>query len=45
MNFKEIAEHLHKYEGWDYRAALKEAEKRVKKSVKSVERKGGFFLE
>ena len=31
---KEIAEYLHKYEGWDYRAALLEADKRVKRMSK-----------
>ena len=45
MNSREIAEYLHKYEGWDYRAALAEADRRIKKAGKVDERKGGGFLE
>ncbi len=31
---REIAEYLYKYEKWDYRCALIEAEKRVKRGFK-----------
>lgn len=31
---REIAEYLYKYENWDYRCALAEAEKRVKRMKK-----------
>lgn len=45
MDSKEIADYLWKYEGWDYRAALKEAERRIKKAGKADQRKVGGFLD
>ena len=38
---REIAEYLWKYEGWDLRAAYKEAEKRIKDSKCTDERRDG----
>lgn len=45
MSSKEIADYLHNYEGWEYRAALAEAERRIKKAGKGDTRKGGGFIE
>lgn len=45
MNSKEIADYLWKYEGWDYRAALAETQRRIKKAGTVDERKNGGFVE